>query len=139
MRKAKAYLSQLYRLDKLIDNKLLELSELKEMSTSISAIAYDDIKVQTACAKDSIANTITKIISLKQDINSDIDKLISIKKEVIETIDKVNDNNLKCLLQYRYLQFKTWEEIAVDMGFSYQWIHKLHSKALIEIESLISL
>ena len=138
MRKAKAYLSQLYRLDKLIDNKLLELNALKEMSTSISAMAYDSIKVQTSGTKDSIANTITKIVSLEKDINSDIDRLVDTKKEVIETIDKVSDNDLKCLLQYRYLQFKTWEEIAVEMGFSYQWVHKLHARALSEIENLIS-
>lgn len=136
MRKAKFYLSQVYRLDKLIDNKLIELNTLKEMGTSISAVNYD-IKVKTSVHSDKVSNTIFKIIDLEENINEDINKLVDIKKDVIETIDKIDDNDLKCLLQCRYLQFKTWEQIAVEMEFSYQWVHKLHARALDKIENLI--
>ena len=138
MRAAKTYLSQLHRLDKLIDNKLAELNSLKELSISISAIAYDEDKVQTSGPSDKAGNIIAKIVDLEKDINRDIDRLIDIKKEVMITIDKIEDHDLRCLLQYRYLQFKTWESIAVEMGYSYQWVHKLHSKALEEVENLIS-
>lgn len=34
------------------------------------------------------------------------------------------------LLQYRYINGKTWEQIADTMMYSYRWILKLHDRAL---------
>jgi hypothetical protein len=38
-------------------------------------------------------------------------------------------------LELRYLCFKTWEQIAVDMGYSLQYAFRMHEKALKCIES----
>ena len=45
--KTKDYLSQVSRLNKMINNKLSEISQLRELSVSISAIGNDE-KVQTS-------------------------------------------------------------------------------------------
>ena len=37
------------------------------------------------------------------------------------------------ILEQRYLCFKTWEQISVDMGYSIQHTFRLHDKALKEV------
>lgn len=37
------------------------------------------------------------------------------------------------VLEKRYLCFSAWEQIAVDMNYSIQHIHRMHSAALKEI------
>lgn len=51
--------------------------------------------------------------------------------EVIENIEKVDDAECIDLLYLRYVRCETWEQIAVSMGFTYQWVAgRLHDKAL---------
>ncbi|HAK44196.1 MAG TPA: hypothetical protein DCM59_17765 [Clostridium sp.] len=137
MKTAKEYLSQLYRLDNLINIKQLELESLKSISTSIS-VNNDCERVQTSIKQDKIGEIIAKIIDLNNEINNDIDKLVDFKKEIMNLIDKVPCDDLRYILYLRYFQFKTWEKIAVDMNYSYQWVHKLHSRALSEVDKLLN-
>ncbi len=137
MKTAKEYLSKLYRLDNLINIKQLELESLKSISTSIS-VNSDSERVQTSTKPDKIGEIVAKILDLNNEINNDIDKLIDLKKEIMNLIDKVSCDDLRCILYLRYFQFKTWEKIAVEMNYSYQWIHKLHSKALNEVDRLLN-
>ena len=58
--KTKDYLSQVSRLNKMINNKLSEISQLRELSISISAIGNDE-KVQTSPNFDKIGTTVAKI------------------------------------------------------------------------------
>ena len=137
MKTAKEYLSQLYRLDNLINIKQLELESLKSISTSIS-VNSDSERVQTSIKQDKIGDIVAKIIDLNNEINSDIDKLVDSKKEIMNLIDKVSCDDLRYILYLRYFHFKTWEKIAVDMNYSYQWVHKLHSRALREVDKLLN-
>ena len=58
--KTKDYLSQVSRLNKMINNKLSEISQLRELSVSISAIGNDE-KVQTSLNFDKICTAFLKI------------------------------------------------------------------------------
>lgn len=137
MKTAKEYLNQLYRLDSLINIKQLELESLKSISTSIS-VNNDSERVQTSIKQDKLGEIVAKIIDLNDEINNDIDKLVDLKKEIMNLIDKVSCDDLRCILYLRYFHFKTWEKIAVEMNYSYQWIHKLHSRALSEVDNLLN-
>ena len=51
---------------------------------------------------------------------------------------KVEDPTRRNLLIYRYLDFETWESIAVMMNYSYvHVVHNLHPKAIEKIKELI--
>ena len=71
-----------------------------------------------------------EIIDFENEINAEIDRLVDIKREITCLINGVSNPEEQTLLELRYLCFKTWEQIAVDMGYSLQNVYKLHSKAL---------
>ena len=52
------------------------------------------------------------------------------RKEIEGIIRAVEDSTLRTLLEYRYINGKKWEEIALMMGYDYRYILKIHGKAL---------
>lgn len=57
-------------------------------------------------------------------------KKVRLYTEIQQRIKCVEDDTERELLMLRYLQRKTWEQVAVEMGYSWQHVHKLHSRAL---------
>ena len=70
-------------------------------------------------------------------IQERINSLVSVKSEIIGAIQKVNDSTLRALLTARYINFKTWEQIAVELNYSYMHVCRLHGKALVKIKDVI--
>lgn len=125
----KTYLQQVRKYDTLINNKLAEITSLRELTTSITSSLKTDI-VQSSGAPDRIAKCIERIVDLEREVNADIDCFITLKREIMSTIDQIDDLVSVDLLYKRYFQYKTWEVIAIEMGYSYRQITRLHGKAL---------
>ena len=70
------------------------------------------------------------IYELEQEINAQIEQQCKATRETYALIDLLDDELLKLVMLKRYTGHKPWEKIAVEMGYSWQWVHKLHSKAL---------
>lgn len=73
---------------------------------------------------------IVKIVDLENEINHDIDTLVDLKTEIMQVIKQVEDLESQTLLEQRYLNFRTWEQIAVDMGYNVRHLYRMHDKAL---------
>lgn len=80
-----------------------------------------------------MADAICKIVDLQEEINKDIDRLVDLKREIMGVIKAVPNVEYQTILEKRYLCFISWEQIAVDMNYSMQHIHRMHSSALKEI------
>ncbi len=73
---------------------------------------------------------IVKIIDLEHEIDEEIDRLVDLKQEIVSLIKKVKNPEYQTLLELRYLNFKTWEQIATEMHYSIQHTFRIHDKAL---------
>ncbi|WP_434310365.1 sigma factor-like helix-turn-helix DNA-binding protein [Hominifimenecus sp. rT4P-3] len=51
-------------------------------------------------------------------------------QKVQRCIEAVEDEREKDLLTYRYLEGKSWEQIAMEMGYTSRHILRLHGRAL---------
>lgn len=71
-----------------------------------------------------------KITEIEAQITREIDQLHTIRREIKEAVDRLEDENLRLLMEYRYIDGMTWEQIAVKMNYSYMQICRLHGKAL---------
>ncbi len=75
------------------------------------------------------------------DIDARCAELAEVSREIFNAICQLpldaENNNYRRLLQYRYLNFYTFEEIAVMMHYSWRHIHRLHKEALRAIERVI--
>ena len=131
----KQYLRQISRLDKMIKNKIIELYQLKELYTSISAIKNDEI-VQTTPNFDKIGTAYAKICEKEQELDEITDLYIDKKSIIISQIDQMDDETHYEILFSRYVERKTFEKIADEMSYSWRQIIRLHGIALKEFEKL---
>lgn len=129
MRNAKEYLSQIRRYDTMIDSMLDEVDSLYAMITRITPVLKDDV-VSGSGQQDKLGNAVAKIVDLKERINREIDQLIEMKREASELLSKVKDPKHFKVLHKRYILYETFEQIALDMGYSYYGLCKLHGRAL---------
>ena len=122
---AKEYLSQAYRLDKRIDSKIEQIKSLNLLATKCTTTLSDMPKSQSA-GNSRLEDTVVKIVDLQEEINRDIDSLVDLKRDIVRTIKSVQNPEY----QLRYLCFKTWEEIAVQMNCSIDNVFKIRKNAL---------
>lgn len=126
---SKEYLSQTYRLDQRINSKLEQVESLNHLATKVNTTLTGMPKNPNR-ATSTMADAVTKIIDLQQEINSDIDRLVDLKRELVTIIKAVANTEYQTLLELRYLCFKTWEQIAVEMNYTVRNVHLLHKEAL---------
>lgn len=127
---AKEYFSQIRKTDRLIHRLDSTIATLRSSLTSTGSQLKQD-KVQTSGPKDTLGETIAKIMSLEDDINTRIDELVTMKKEAFSMISKVPDLDQQNVLVGRYIQLKKWEDLAAEFEYTTQWLFEIHGKALL--------
>ena len=125
----KEYLAQAYRIDQRINSKIEQIVSLRELATKATS-TLSDTPPSGSRNVHSMEGIIVKMMELENEINADIDVLVDLKKEIMSIIKKINNPEQQTLLELRYLCFKTWEQIAVDMGYSIQNAYKVHDRAI---------
>ena len=129
----KEYLGQISRLNRMINNKLTEIAQLKDMAASISAPQSGE-RVQTTPNFDKIGTKYAKIDEMERKIDGMVDELVDQKEKIIQQIDSMEDENTYNILFARYIEKKTFEVIATEMKYSWRQVVRLHGTALKQFE-----
>lgn len=124
----KEFLNQYRNAEREIAIKLDEIVRLREMATKVTQVLTPD-KVKGGM-ENRREESIAKIVDMEKEIGAAIDNLKKIREQVECAINAIPDANQRNVLRLRYLNGKTWEQIAVQLEFSYQWVCKLHGRAL---------
>ena len=126
----KEWLSRGYKIDREINALLSEREEAFALACKVSAPPSDNEKVAATTGNGSEARFI-KYADYSKLIDRRIDELYRIKSEIMTVITLIDNNTYRTLLIMRYVQFKTWEQIAESMGYSDKWVRTyLHKMAL---------
>ena len=131
---AKEYLRRAYKLNEEIDQ--LEAAKHKMFSriTSITPKYNGDTVSGT---KDP--HKYDAYAQFAAEIGNRVDELVSIKSDILNTIKKVEDAKLRTLLIARYINFMTFEGIAVMMNYDWRHVMRLHSAALKAIDEVLKM
>ena len=129
----KTYLQQISRLDRMINNKLSEISQLRELAMSVSAVKNEE-RVQNTPNFDKIGTAYCKIEEMEEKLDKLIDEYVDKKNLIISQIDGIEDETYYEILFARYIEKKTFEKIADEMTYSFRNVTRLHGRALQEFE-----
>lgn len=133
---AKTYLQQIRIAEIKIEDGLEELARLKALATKVTS-AMDGEMVSGSKNPDKLTDVVAKIIKLQEKINRDVDKYVDIKQDAVGMLAEIDNPTHYKILHSRYVLYKTWEQIACEMGYTYQWICQLHGVALLEFEKIL--
>lgn len=135
--KAKNYLMQIKNMDERISADIEELAALEALATKTTSILSDD-KVQSSGSQQKMADAVAKIVELKDKINAEIDRFVDFKEEAKNLIFDACDGDCIALLYKRYFLDKKWEQIAVEMNYTFKWVSGgLHQRALSQVQKVL--
>jgi hypothetical protein len=134
---AKEYLNQVRNLESKMKILKEEIDTLREMVVSTGAIQQGE-RVLSSGTQDKMAETICKINEKECEWNDLMREFALARANVIINIQKLNNPEYEQILYKRYCQSKKWEEIALEMNYTYQWVCKLHGRALLELDKVLN-
>lgn len=135
----KEWLSRGWRIDREIKELEQAQQEALALATRITA-GTDGERVDGTSGNSSERAMVAyadKAAEYAELIDSKIRELVGIKTEIICAVGRVENPTLRAVLMARYINFKTWEQIAVELSYSYMHVCRLHGRALVEVQDVI--
>ena len=80
-----------------------------------------------------IERPMDKVDELERKITQAIDELADIRMEIEAVLGQLEDDTLRKLMEYRYIDGLTWEQVAEKMHYSWRHTCRLHGEALAKI------
>jgi len=126
--KKKDYLNSYKNLCKKLKSLEDQLQSLRETEESAKTPSISDMpkahnQTDLSDVMVRIEEVYTKIVRLRAEC-------IKRKLEIEDKIADMPDGIEADILRKRYLEFKSWEEICVELNYSWRQTHRLHSNAL---------
>lgn len=131
----KEYLQQYREAVRRADAALHHRDELRAMAERITP-NYGGIGGSSHTACDALGETVAKLVDAEARVDAEIELLIATERAVGRVIDAVREP-YRTLLYERYINGKTWEQIAVCMNYNYRWVLRLHGRALATVKQAI--
>lgn len=125
-----AYLRQ-YRVNELAIERTQE--ELEKWRSRAEKCTAGVGASHSGCGGNSMQESVEHILKWEDLLHKQVEKDISTRKTIETAISHVSDKRMRLLLQYRYIDGMTWEQIAARMHLSTPWIWRMHGNALNEI------
>ena len=124
----KRYLRQARDLDMLIHTKQAEQARLRELAEGLSSPTMGD---RVAASKGNTSmQTVDKIVDLQVEIDKEIAELVDMIAEIHAKIEQLSDPAEKAVLTERYINGRSWEEIAEIVGYTVRQTLNIHGRAL---------
>ena len=130
---AKAYLGQIRQIDRtvrrLCDARFLLRSSLYSTGAALTGMPG------VGPDPDRTGRTLARLDELERRIDAYVDELVARKAEAFARIRRMPELSEQDVVIARYIQLKSWRQIAQEMRYSEQHIYRLHGAALQHLET----
>ncbi len=126
--KKKEYLNRYRQAVRKYNSLQEQEKQLRSQIDGPKAIEYSDMP--KAHKQTDLSDYMVRLERILDRIANEKNEMQKIQLEIEEKIIDVMDGEQSRILYLRYIQFMKWEDICVEMGYSWRQIHNIHSKAL---------
>lgn len=125
----KKELSQLYYLNREIEEQQRRLQELESLATSCTSFITGMPKVKGVV--DKLAGYVAEIADLKSLMELNLQKCFYELNRLNRFINGVEDSQMRMILSLRYINGLTWQQIAFSIGeYDEQYPRRKHNAFL---------
>lgn len=148
--KAKDFLLQVEKLDRLIENKLIERQQWQSIAMGVTSGGESVLvkvngktelqnmeKVQSSGNPQKMSDAIIKYIEIDAEIDRCIEFYVDTRKDVIEVIEKLPAQEYD-LLHKVYIQHITLAEAADAYNTTYSNVTTVHGRALKMLQNILN-
>ena len=129
---AKQFLSRGRWIKREIQSLMKTRDETKDRLTSITQ-NYDSDGAQSS--KDP--HKFDALVELEDKIDRKIDELYQVKNEIFDVIEQLQDSRERIALRVYYLDMKSWEQVAVELNYTWRQTMRIRKNALEHIDKII--
>lgn len=123
-------LQQFYWTQKNIEKLEQRIEELYTIATKqTSTLKKDADSIHGTGYQDRMGEVLAEIADLRKDLETELQEALAGQLEIEQAIKTLPERE-KYLIRARYIERKSWEQICVDMSYSWRQIHNIHSEAL---------
>ena len=119
---AKEYLDEIGVITERIKQKEIQLECLRETAGGAAALRYDKVQIQNSPQGDMLEKKVIELIELEESILVEKVHLEKLRAQVISQIHELDDERYIKVLFKRYVEKKSYELIAVECSYTYDYI-----------------
>ena len=131
---AKQFLSRGRWIEREISALMRTRDETRDRLTHITQ-SYDGDGAQTT--KDP--HKFDALVELEYKLDERIDELCAVKTEILDAIGKLEDSRERLALQLYYIDMKSWEQVCVELHYSWRQTMYIRKQAIRHVDEIIAL
>ncbi len=135
---AQAFLARVEKIDALVENKLIEQRQWKDLALSITATMGGERVQSSSKSTSKMEDAVVKCIMIEDEIAAAVERLIAEKKQVVRVIEALNSPTEYRILHMRYIQYISLTAIAEKLNKEYTWVTTTHGRAVKHVQELLS-
>lgn len=78
------------------------------------------------------------LVELEDKLDQKIDEMYQVKGEILEAIGKLEDSRERIALKVYYIDMKTWEEVCVELHYSWRQTMYIRKQAIKHVDEIIA-
>lgn len=124
------FLQQVFNAYQDVDCKLEQIARLQALATRTTTTMCGTPCGNGTKLSSKIEQAVLAVSWQSERLADGIKRLLDTRIEVADAIAKVANHSERRILEYRYLAFLPWKEIAHMMKIGVRQVYKLHTRAL---------
>lgn len=132
---AKEYLEQYRVMQTRINVLIAEIERLRTEAEGAS-IRLDGLPTGTG-EPDKTARLAAQLADHETVLMTEMSDLWLRRMRIIGQLGRLKNQKHQKILQLRYIDCKSWEHIAVEMGITWRHCYRLHGSALAEFDTML--
>lgn len=133
--KAKEYLNQIRLMDIALGNYITELEQMRERISIVTGIDYSKDRIQAS--PETGNRQIEELVDFERMVLDKIKAETDLRHKIIEEIQTLTNPIYVEILSRRYVECHSFERIACNMGYAYNYVCTLHGEALKEFDRVV--
>ena len=77
-----------------------------------------------------------RLEDMQEKLLNEIESYVCLREDVFNVLKKIDDRQIRCVLELRYVNYLSWEEIARRLKFSKRHVLRLNEKGLKILETI---
>lgn len=134
---AKNFLKKIRWLDNEIDALIENKKSYQDLATKRTS-NLNGCGVHGSGCKDQMAEFITKMADIDNEICTKIDRLVDYKNEVSSVIEKIDDKECQKILVLKFARYMPMVDIADAMHMDRSTVYRKYNKAIKAVQQILS-
>lgn len=133
---AREYLEKVLKIDRLIENKMIEAAQWQTIAEGTSVNGSGE-RVQTSSSHHKMEDAVIRIVEIKNEINEIVLKNMDYKQEVISTIEMLEPNYYDVLHKI-YIQGMDLNQVSIAYNTTIRSVTRKKGKALKQVQMILN-